>query len=713
MLAKLTLDKAGYDKGLDEATGKASGFGNKLKSGMAVAGKAVLGAVTAAATAIGTLGVASVKAYAEQEQLIGGVETLFKTSAAQVIGYANNAYKTAGMTANEYMTTVTGFSASLLQGLNGDTAAAANIANLAITDMSDNVNKMGTTMEMVQNTYSGLARQNFMMLDNLHIGYQGTAAEMARLINDSKVMGDSFVATAENVKDISFDKYIEAIHVVQTEMGITGTTAKEAATTISGSAAMMRTAWQNLVVGLADDNADLGQLIGNVAESANTFAQNIMPRITTVMSSIGTAINTFAPLISTALTTIFTDVLPGLVSSAGDLVLSIVTAITNNLPQIATAATQIITTLVSGLASALPTLIPAAAEAVVAIVLGLVQNIPQLITAALQLIQGLADGLIAALPIIIDALPEIINALVNGLLAAAPQLITMGIMLIGQLVLGLIKALPNIVQAAWEIIKGFISALASSGAAQSTAGGDIIKRLAAGALAMVGTAFTATINAIKSVFTNAKEAVQTTWSSIVSFFSNIWNGIKAVFAVVASFFGTSFTGAKTAITNAVSSIPAYFSQLWSNIKSVFSSVGSWFSSVGQAIVSGIRNGISAGWSALTGFVAEKAKSLLNAAKSALGIASPSKVFRDEVGVMLAKGIAQGFSLEMPRTVRNIQNQLDFTKSLNVPSGSVSRETLGGLGGVTIIQNIYSEAKTAADLMREARWEAQKAVLTGV
>lgn len=647
-MAKLTLNKDDYDKGLDDAKGKASGFGDKLKSGMAVAGKAVLTAVGAAATAIGKLGVEAIKAYADQEQLVGGVETLFKSSASEVINYANNAYKTAGLSANQYMETVTSFSASLIQSLGGDTAAAASVADRAIVDMSDNANKMGTSMESIQNAYQGFAKQNYTMLDNLKLGYGGTKSEMERLIADAAKMIDvqKELGITVDGSSTSFGNIVNAISVMQASLGIAGTTSREAATTISGSVGMMKTAWQNLVAGLADDNADLGQLINNVVESAGTVAENVLPRVMTVLSGIGTAITNVAPMISTVLGGLFTDVLPGLVSSAGTLVLTLVSAITENLPQIATAAISIITELATGLGAALPELIPAAVEAIITIVNTLIENIPELVGAAAEIIVGLATGLINALPQLIEAAPQIIM----------------------ELVAALIGAIPEILGAAWEIMQALGQALYDAAPAE----------------------LQGVIDAIGNAFRQAWETVKVIWNGVTSYFSNVWNNIKAVFSSVASFFSEKFSAAKSAISSAVSSIPAIFTQLWGKIKSVFTSVGQWFRSVGQGIVNGIRNGILAGWSALTGFIRDKAKSLLDAAKSALGIASPSKVFRDEVGVMLARGIASGFDIEMPKTIRDMQRQLDFTGSLGIPtaSASVSGASGGGFGsGGQIVLNI--------------------------
>lgn len=236
-------------------------------------------------TALVETGKQAITSFAEYEQLVGGVETLFKDSAGIVMKYAENAYKTAGLSANLYMETVTGFSASLLQGLGGDTARAAKIADLAVTDMADNANKMGTSIDLIRNAYQGFAKDNFTMLDNLKLGYGGTASEMARLVNETGVMGTAFKATAQNVKDIPFDKMIEAIHKVQENMGITGTTALEASDTIQGSVNSMKSAWSNFLTSMASGNGDMKASLDKFIDSALTVSKNVIPRIKEVAES--------------------------------------------------------------------------------------------------------------------------------------------------------------------------------------------------------------------------------------------------------------------------------------------------------------------------------------------------------------------------------------------------------------------------------------------
>lgn len=337
LFGTIAIDNSEANNGIDETTDKAekahpkiSAAFEKIGTAAVKVGKVMATGLAAGSAAIGAMAKQSLDSYAEYEQLVGGVETLFKESGEKVLGYANNAFKTAGMSANEYMETVTSFSASLLQGLDGDTEKAAEVANRAITDMSDNANKMGTSMTMIQNAYQGFAKQNYTMLDNLKLGYGGTQSEMARLINDSGVLGDGMVVTAETVNQVSFDKIIEAIGVVQDEIGITGTTAKEASSTIQGSLSATKSAWQNLLTGFADGNQDLGLLIGNLVDSATTAANNIVPRIVQILSGLSDALPQIMTVISAELPGLVESLLPGVISGATALMTGLITM----LPQI-------------------------------------------------------------------------------------------------------------------------------------------------------------------------------------------------------------------------------------------------------------------------------------------------------------------------------------------------------------------------------------------
>ena len=458
------------DSEMDGGAKKALSFGDVLKANLAsdviISGvKAMASAIKEVGAALIDLGKQSIQGFAEQEQLIGGVDTLFKENSAQVQQYANNAYKTAGMSANEYMATVTSFSASLLQSLGGDTKAAAEKADQAITDMSDNINKMGSDAQSVQNAYQGFAKANYTMLDNLKLGYGGTKEEMQRLLADAqKISGIKY--------DISsYADIVDAIHVVQTEMGITGTTAKEAATTIEGSANSMKSAWSNLLTGMSNENLDLGDLVQNVVDSVGSFADNLIPRLQIMLprfaEGLTQLVNGLAPYVGPALETL----LPPLMQGIGGLVSGIVQALpaaveaisavipmlveqlTILLPQIISAGVEIIAALASGIGENLPALIPAAVDAVIEVASGLVANIDKVIIAAGQLIGGLAQGLIEAIPRLAYRLPEIISAIAAGLLKGLASIGMVG----QQLVEGLWNGIKNAGQWLYDKLSGWVS----------------------------------------------------------------------------------------------------------------------------------------------------------------------------------------------------------------------------------------------------------------
>ena len=479
--------KIGVD---DQASNKLSDLSSKLGSGLKTAAKIGTAAVGAAAAGITALTTAAVNNYAEYEQLVGGVETLFKTSSDKVMGYAENAYKTAGLSANEYMETVTSFSASLLQSLDGDTAAAAEKSNLAITDMADNANKMGTSMESIQNAYQGFAKQNYTMLDNLKLGYGGTKEEMQRLLDKANEIN----AQQGIITDYQIDSYadiVDAIHVVQNEMGITGTTAQEAGTTIQGSVESMKSAWENLLTGLADGNADIEQLVGNLVttivgdgtESNLGVLGNILPAVQTALNGASTLISEAFPEIVGIIPTIINENLPVLAQAAVGIIQSLVDGISQNrkmlfgtvlgvvtylaetfiemLPQIVELGLELIVSLADGIAESLPELIPTIVDVIIQIVDSLIDNVDMLVDSAIAIITALANGLINALPRLIEKAPEIIAKLVNALVTNAPKLLTSAMKIIVTLANGLITNIPNLIRAIPQIVaaivKGFVS----------------------------------------------------------------------------------------------------------------------------------------------------------------------------------------------------------------------------------------------------------------
>ncbi|MEG0418980.1 phage tail protein, partial [Gordonibacter sp.] len=389
----------------------------------------------------------ALEAYASYEQLTGGVETLFKESAPVVEEYAANAYKTASMSANDYMETATSFSASLLQGLGGDTAAAAEYANTAITDMSDNANKMGTNISSIQDAYQGFAKQNYTMLDNLKLGYGGTQSEMARLINDSGVLGDTMTVTAENVNEVSFDKVVEAIHVVQTEMGITGTTALEASTTIEGSVNSAKAAWANWLVGLADDNANIEQLTAQLVESVSIAAGNIVPRLVQIVSTLGTVLVQQLPAIFGQLQAALGTYVPQLLSAAGMLFASIGQALIESGPSVLAYLLSLINQMTQYMTDNLPTIMAGAGAFFSGIFTALVENVPTILQGLVDLCRSLCQYIIDNRQAVVDAAFDFISGIVPAILQAAPQII-------GQLALMLAALIATVVGKVGEMIAG-------------------------------------------------------------------------------------------------------------------------------------------------------------------------------------------------------------------------------------------------------------------
>ena len=442
----------------DEASENVETLSGKFKNGLATAAKVGAAAVGAAATGIAVLTKNALNNYAEYEQLVGGVDTLFKDSSAKVQEYAANAYKTAGLSANEYMDTVTSFSASLLQSLGGDTEKAAQKADQAITDMADNANKMGTGMEMIQNAYQGFAKQNYTMLDNLKLGYGGTKEEMERLLADAeKLSGQKF--------DISsYSDIVDAIHVVQTEMGITGTTAAEAASTIEGSIGSAKAAWSNLITGIADENADFKTLTSNFVDSLVTAGKNIIPRISVILGGISQLVTPASTTIIPMVITTITDNLPALLQAAVALVGALGQGIIDSLPAITQAAIAILFFLSNGLIENLPTLI----DGIVQVTLTIVQMLTstdfliQLNETALQLIMTLAQGLIDAIPQLIATIPLIIGNWLAAVVVQLPSIIQTGIDLLFALIDGIIKCIPELVAAVPTLIIAFINGIVNN-----------------------------------------------------------------------------------------------------------------------------------------------------------------------------------------------------------------------------------------------------------
>lgn len=372
----------------DDATEKVDRISDSMGSKIAKAAKVAATAIAGLSTAAAGLAKASIGEFADYEQITGGVETLFKGSADKVKAYAIEAYRTSGLSSNQYMETVTSFSASLLQGLKGDTERAADIANTAVTDMADNAAKFGTDISAIQYAYSGFARQSYVMLDNLKLGYAGSAGEMARLINDSGVLGKSVKVTAETVKDVPFDKIIEAIHKIQTEMGITGTTAKEASETISGSWGSVKASWKNLLTAMADPTQDFEKVLNNFLYSVGTFGKNLAPRLENALRGVGKLIEGLAPAIAEALPVLVESVLPSLIDAGISMLESLIMGFADNAYEIGQAAANAALRLAEALVNLAPNLINAGINFAASLISGILKGLEDVSPALKALVLG-------------------------------------------------------------------------------------------------------------------------------------------------------------------------------------------------------------------------------------------------------------------------------------------------------------------------------------
>ena len=488
----ITIDTKIDDDGIKKGSSKIQNSLGKIGSIAGTALKGVTVAIGSATTALVGLGTASVNSYADLEQNVGGVETLFKDNADTVIKNAENAYKTAGMTANEYMSTVTSVSASLLQSLGGDTKKAAESADMAIIDMADNANKMGTSMESIQFAYQGFAKQNYTMLDNLKLGYGGTKTEMERLLADAeKISGVKY--DISNLNDV-----YSAIHVIQGELGITGTTAKEASETITGSVASMKAAWDNFLNGSGsieqfvetgitaiENIVDVaGELLPEIVQSIANATPQIINGINQIFPKILDLLTTNLPLIlssvgkllSALLQTII-DYIPKMMPLAMQLIESFINGFLSMLPQILETGIKLLVELIKGISQMLPELIPKAIECIITLVETLLDNIDVLIDAGIQLILALAEGLINALPRLIEKIPTIIDKLINAITNNLPKLIEMGITLIIKLAEGLIKAVPQLISKIPQIITSIINGFSNYYSKLGEVGLNLIKGL--------------------------------------------------------------------------------------------------------------------------------------------------------------------------------------------------------------------------------------------
>ena len=499
--------------------GEASSAGSQL-GGMLSTG--IKGAVVAGVAGLGAIIGGALTEGGALQQSLGGVETLFKDSAGQVIAAANEAYRTAGVSANSYMEQVTSFSATLLQGLGGDTAAAASYADKAIVQMSDNANKMGTSMESIQYAYQGFAKDNYTMLDNLKLGYGGTQAEMARLINDSGVLGDSIEVTAETVKDVPFSSIIDAIQVIQDNLGITGTTAKEAATTLTGSFASVKAALSNVLAGLALGQ-DLGPALNALSSTLSTFLSgNLIPALYNILSALPgalvTFISTLGPQLAAGLSTI--------------------------VPQMMTTGAQMLQSLSAGLAQGIPTFLAQALPMLLQFTENLRANFSNIVDAGIDLLLNFVQGIANGLPTLIEYVPTIISNIAGLINDNAPKILAAGVQIIVTLVKGLINAIPTIIANIPQIIGAIVDTITAFnwlnlGATVIKTLGNGLTSMASGLKGFMESTLSGAIDYLKSLPKQAlqwgKDMISGFIDGIVGSVGGIVNAVKDVGSAIASY----------------------------------------------------------------------------------------------------------------------------------------------------------------------------------
>ena len=625
----------GISGGIEQAIG---GDAAVSSAGASIGGK-LAGAIKVAITAAG-IGAALGKALTEGaalEQSIGGVETLFKGSASQVTAAADQAFRTAGVSANGYMEQVTSFSATLLQGLGGDTDAAAKYANQAIIQMSDNANKMGTDMSAIQYAYQGFAKDNYTMLDNLKLGYGGTQSEMARLINDSGVLGDSVKVTADTVKDVPFNSIIDAIQVIQDNLGITGTTAEEAATTLSGSFASMQAAASNVMANLTLGR-DVGPALQGLAQTVTTFlAGNLLPAIGNILSAL--------------------------------------------VLQVIPVGTQMLQSLGAGLAQGVPNFLAQALPMVLQFTETLRTNFGNIVDAGIDLLLNLAQGIANGLPALIEYVPQIITNIAGLINDNAPKLLAAGLKIIVTLGMGLIQAIPTLIANIPQIIQAVVSVFTAFN--WISLGSNIITMLKNGITSMVSavqSAGTSIFDAVKNAIANLPSALQSIGNNAVS---SMASGLK-------SMLGSVLSAARGILTGIVGIIKGLPGQLWSLAKSAASKLWNAFvvndwNGLGTNIIQGIINGIGSMAGALWEAATNVAKAALNAIKSFFGIASPSKLMQFEIGPYIPQGLALGIE-------KNAGYVTDAMDDLGLQSTSRLRSTIAA--GTPSVNSVGSQADHA-------------------
>lgn len=701
----------------DKASDKMTKIGDSVKSGLGTAvttgAKTIAAAATAATVAVGGIAKASFDAYASYEQLVGGVDTIFKSASDKVQKYAAQAYQTAGLSANAYMENVTSFSASLIQSLDGDTSKAADVANRAMVDMSDNANKMGTNIQDIQNAYQGFAKQNYTMLDNLKLGYGGTKSEMERLIQDASKMTDAQKELGVTVdgSSMSFANIVNAISVVQKNLDIAGTTSKEAATTIEGSVNSMQAAWTNWLTHLGDDNADMGALTTQLVQAVETAGQNIIPRVGVILSALAATISAQLPGVLSeiggylqsfdwssmfsGLTTAFSAVLVTMFGLLGQV----------DWASVASTMYAGILTMFDQIGNFAATQLPAMFSALLAsisqsgfslqvitdLVTNLRANAGKMVDGAMAIALQLAQGLAAAMPDIIAQVPQIVTQIATTINENAPKLLVTAAQIIGTLALGLINSIPTLIANIPAILNAMFQAFMAFN--WLSLGKSIVTAIGSGLSAAAG-AVTAAVKSLAS-------KISTGWASLPSKALSIGKNIVSKLA--------------GAIRGAASSAVSAVNTMGKKIADKIGEVPGKFKTAGKNIVEGLWKGIngSVGW--LLGKVGDFANSVINKAKDVLGIHSPSREFA-KLGDYMMQGWANGIDKGGSKVLAAVDSVVNGTMGAanigTLSMGAVQRSNaLGGIGAVTINLN-YEAGADANQMVNDIAAGLRRVAMTG-
>lgn len=733
-------DVAGLSEGFTVMKGMMANLASQGVS-MLISGLKDLGA------ALINTGKQAIASYADYEQLVGGVETLFgaggmniheyaksvgKTTAevkkeyenlmsaqSNVLKNASEAFKTAGLSQNEYMETVTSFSASLISSLGGDTKKAAQVADQAIIDMSDNANKMGTSMTDIQNAYQGFAKQNYTMLDNLKLGYGGTKTEMERLIADANKMK---VAQGE-LGDLTINSYadiIEAIHMVQDEMGITGTTQKEAATTITGSLNMTKAAWSNLLTGMADDGADFDKLIDDFVESALSFANNIIPRIKTTIVGMGkmitglmkelvpkitaelpSIISEMIPMVVEAVQSVvgavedmlpaFVDMIPQMINSFGsmlpqmiimgvNLITNLATGIIQNIPMLIEVGLKAVSTLFDSIGGALPKIIKLIPDLIKQIVKIINEQLPVILHAGVNMILSILYGIMETIPVLIEYLPTLIESIVTTLMTLLPEILHAGAMILMALIGGLVQMLPALVESLPLIINTICEVLMQNLPlvlqaaitlfhAVIEALPTIIRLLVQNVPLLVTTSTNILVKSLPLLLDAAiilfKGIIQALPTIIRLLIVEVPKLVTTIITTLLSQLPLLITAAIELFFGIITAIPQFLPDLAKAIPQIITELVDGLLDgvadmidVGGDLVAGIWDGISGSLGWIKDKITGWVGNVTDFMKNLFGTHSPSKVMADEIGRWLPAGIAEGFEEDMPSALK------DMKKSVN-------------------------------------------------